>query len=156
MRAKEGRELRRLLKFLRGRVVADQIFEDREDMLAVADDALEDGTKFGLLDGFLVPLRENASGNLDVFSKFFRGMSTKKQAVEKRGFALREIEVLQSVFGSGYRVGARCHVRNRSLQIFVFASRLPGAKKEILKSSAKRVFDVASGKEVAKQPVKRA
>jgi hypothetical protein len=123
----------KLLELLRGCVVANEIFEDRKYVLAVANDALEHGPQLGLADRLFIPLCEDAGRNLNVSPEFFGGVPAKEEAVEKSGFALREIKLLQEFLaGLCNRVGGGCHVRNRSLQIFAFASRLSGAKKEIL------------------------
>jgi len=113
--------------------VADEIFEDSEDVLAVSNDALEHGTQLRLPNRFFVPLREHAGRNLNIFPEFIGGVTAEKEPVKKSGFALGEIKLLQRFLaGLCNRVGGGCHVRNRSLQIFAFASRLSGAKKEIL------------------------
>src|ERR1700683_4309084 len=52
-------DARKLLKPLRGGVVADKVLENCEDVLAILHDALEQRAKLRLAHGFLIPLREN-------------------------------------------------------------------------------------------------
>jgi hypothetical protein len=113
-----------LLQTLRSGIVAEQIFENGEDVLAVLNDAFQDGAKLGLALGFAIPLCENGGGDANVASQFIGGMASQKEAVEKCGFALRELEVLQSLVE---RVGHGRHGRNRSLQISMTASSGTGA-----------------------------
>jgi hypothetical protein len=76
---------------LGGGVVADQVFENRKDVLAVLDDALEQRAQPRLADGFLIPLRKHGAGHFDIAAEFSGRMTTQKEAVEKRGFTLREL-----------------------------------------------------------------
>jgi hypothetical protein len=108
-----------LLQALHSGIVAEQIFENGEDVLAVLDDAFQNGTKLRLALGFAIPLGENRSGDANVAAQFVGGMAAKEKAIEERGFALRELEVLQ---GLVERVGRSRHGRNRSLQISMSAS----------------------------------
>ena len=110
-----------LLELLIGGIVADQIFEDGEDMLSVQHNFFEDGTKFRSAHGFLVPFGEDGGGHLNVATQFIGGMTAKKQAVEKGCFALRELEIQQRLL---HRVGDCGHVRNRSLPISLPTSRV--------------------------------
>lgn len=110
---------RELLQALRGGIVAEQIFENGEDVLAVLDDAFQNRTKLGLALGFAIPLGEHGGGYANIAAQFVGGMAAKEKAIEKRGFALRELEVLQSLVE---RVGGSRHGRNRSLQISMSAS----------------------------------
>src|SRR5271156_2128266 len=84
-----------LLKFLSGGVVADQIFKDGQDVLAIADDGLEYGAKLGLAHRFAVPFGENRCGDLNILAQLFGRMATQEQAVKKGGLTLRELKVLQ-------------------------------------------------------------
>jgi hypothetical protein len=84
-----------LLKFLGGGVVADQIFKDGQDVLSIADDGLQDGTKLGLAHRFAVPFSENRCGDLNVLAQLFGRMATQEQAVKKRSLTLRELEIIQ-------------------------------------------------------------
>jgi hypothetical protein len=99
--------------------VAEQIFENGEDVLAILNYAFQNGAKLGLALGFAIPLGENGGGYANVAAEFIGGMASQKEAVEKCGFALRELEVLQSFVE---RVGHSRHGRNRSLQISMSAS----------------------------------
>ena len=74
-RVSEARKLTELLQFLRGGVVANQIFEDSQDVLSVLHDFFEHGAKFRGAHGFLIPFREYRSGDLDVPAQFFGGMA---------------------------------------------------------------------------------
>jgi hypothetical protein len=120
--------LEKLLEALRGGIVADEVLEDCQDVLAILHDPLEQRAKLRLADGFFVPLGKDSGGDLNVLPKLVGRMAAEEKAVEKRGFALRELEFLQSVF---QRVGHSCHGRNRSLQIWLHASRVQAAKREI-------------------------
>jgi len=113
-----------LLQALRSGIVAEQIFENGQDVLAILDDAFQNRTKLGLAFGFAIPLREHRGGDADVAAQFVGGMAAQEKPVEKRGFALRELEVLQSLVE---RVGHSRHGRNRSLQISMSASSRTGA-----------------------------
>ena len=74
----EARKLTELLKFLRGRVVTDQIFEDGQDVLPILNDLFQDGAKLRGAHGFLVPFRQNGRGNLYVAAQLFGRMSAQK------------------------------------------------------------------------------
>jgi hypothetical protein len=115
----KGRGALKLLQSLRSGIVAEQIFENGEDVLAVLDDAFQNRTKLRLALGFAVPLREHRGGDANVAAQFVSGMAAQEKAIEKRGFALRELEVLQGLIE---RVGLGRHGRNRSLQISMSAS----------------------------------
>jgi hypothetical protein len=105
--------------------VADQIFENGEDVLSILHDFFKDGPQLGSADGFLVPFGENRGGDLDIAAQFFGGMAAQKKAVEKSGFTLRELKVEQRLFD---RVGDGGHDRNRSLPISLLRSSVHGAK----------------------------
>jgi hypothetical protein len=109
----------KLLEALRGGIVAEQIFENCEDVLAVLDDAFQNRTKLGLALGFAIPFSEHRGWHANVAAEFIGGVAAEKKAVEKSGFALRKLEVLQSFVE---RVGYGRHGRNRSLQISTSAS----------------------------------
>ena len=115
---------RKLLQALRSGIVAEEIFENGEDVLAILDDAFQNGAKLGLALGFAIPFGKHRGGDANVAAQFVGGMATKEKAVEKRGFALRELEVLQDLVE---RVGRSSHGRNRSLQISMSASSRTGA-----------------------------
>jgi hypothetical protein len=105
---------------LRGRVVADQVFENGEYVTPVFHHAFKNGTELRLALCLAVPLGENGGWDADIAAQFIGGMAAEKQAVEKCGFALRELEVLQSFVE---RAGDSGHGRKRSLQISAMASR---------------------------------
>jgi hypothetical protein len=110
----------KLLQTLRGGIVANQIFENREDVLAVLNHSFENRAKLRLTLRFAIPFGEDRCGDTNVAAEFISGMAAEKKAVKERGFALRELKVLQSLFE---RVGRGRHVENRSLQISASASR---------------------------------
>jgi len=64
-------------------------------VLAVADDSFQYWSQLRLAYGFFVPLRKYRGRDLNVLAQLIGGMSAQKKAVEKCGFALRELEVLQ-------------------------------------------------------------
>jgi hypothetical protein len=113
----------KLLQTLRSGIVADQVFEDGKNVLAVLHDAFENRAELRLALGFAIPLCEDSRGNANIAAKFVSRVTAQEEAVEKRGFTLRELEVLQSFIE---RIGRSRHGRNRSLQISASASR-PGA-----------------------------
>ena len=86
--------------------MVDEIFEDREDVPAVADHAIEQFAQLRFARGLFIPLCQNRRRNFYVSAQLFRGMPTQKQPVEKRRLALREVEIPYNVFN---RVGQRCH-----------------------------------------------
>src|ERR1700677_4009598 len=96
--ASEARKLTELLQFLRGGVVANQIFEDSQDVLSVLHDCIEHGPRSRGAHGFLIPFRENRSRDLDVPAQFCGGIAAEKQAVNKRRLALRELKIQQRLF----------------------------------------------------------
>lgn len=108
-----------LLQALRSGIVAEQIFENCKDVLAVLDDAFQHRTKLRLALGFAVPFSEHCGRDANVAAEFIGRVATEKKTVEKRGFALRELEVLQSFVEW---IGCSRHGRNRSLQISMSAS----------------------------------
>ena len=86
-----------LLQSLLLGIVADEIFKNGEDVPAVAHDAFEKRPQGRLAHRFAVPLREDRGGHSNVAPEFIGGMAAQKEPVEKRGLALRELEVLQWV-----------------------------------------------------------
>jgi len=96
-RAKKRRGESALLQSLLLGVVADEIFKNCEDVLAVAHDALKQRPQGRLAHCFAVPLREHRRRHSNVAPQFVGGMTAQEQPVEKRGLSLRELEVLQWV-----------------------------------------------------------
>ena len=109
----------KLLQALGCGIVAEQIFENCEDVLAVLDDAFQHRTKLRLALGFAVPFSEHCGRDANVAAEFIGRVATEKKTVEKCGLALRELEILQSFVE---RIGRSRHGRNRSLQISMSAS----------------------------------
>lgn len=70
--------LRELLEFLRGGVVADQVFENGQNVLAILHDALEHRPQLGFADRFAVPFREDRWRHLYILPQFFRRMSAQE------------------------------------------------------------------------------
>jgi hypothetical protein len=133
------------LQALRSGIVAEKIFENGEDVLAILNHAFQDGAKLRLALGFAIPLREDSGGYANVAAQFVGGVTAQKEAVEKCGFALRELEVLQTFVE---RIGHSRHGRNRSLQISMSASSSAAAKGEILIGRARK-FNATGGMKVA-------
>lgn len=70
--------LRELLKLLRGGIVADQVFEDSEHVLAILYDAFENRPQLRLANRLAVPFREDRWRHLYIASQFFRRMSAQE------------------------------------------------------------------------------
>jgi hypothetical protein len=96
-----------LLKFLRRGIVANEVFEDRQDMLTVLNDSLQHGAKLRSTHRFLIPLRQNSRGNLYVPPQLVGRMAAQEQAIKKSRLPLRELKVQQRLF---HRICKRCHV----------------------------------------------
>jgi hypothetical protein len=86
-----------LLKFLRRSVVSEEIFEDGQDVLPVANDALQEWAKLRLTHCLAIPLGQDSRRNFDVASELLGRVSSKKEAVEKGRLTLRELEFLQGL-----------------------------------------------------------
>lgn len=99
----------------------DEIFEDGEHVAAILHDALEHRAKARLALRFAVPFGENRGRHGDIPAKLFGLVAAQEKAVEKGGFPLRELEVLQDLF---YRIGLRGHIGKGSLQISSLSSSL--------------------------------
>jgi hypothetical protein len=125
MQSFEGKTSAKLLKALFGSVVAEQIIENGEDVLAVAENLFQAGAQLRLFHGFAIPLGKHGGGNLDIAAQLLGRMAAQKETVEKGGFTLRELEVLQRLFhrSAGQRIGLSGHGRKGSLQIWTLASR---------------------------------
>jgi hypothetical protein len=106
--------------------VAEEIIEDREDVLTVAKNLLESRAQLRLFYGLAIPFGKNGGWNLDIAAELLGRMAAQKETVEESGFALRELEVLQRLFprSAGQRVGLSGHGRKGSLQIWTLASRV--------------------------------
>ena len=78
--------------------MADQIFENCQNVLAVANHAFEQRTKARLAFRFAVPFGEHRGRHFNIAAKFFGGMTSQKKPVEKSGFALRELKILRRLF----------------------------------------------------------
>ena len=79
---------------LRLSIRADKGIEDREDVPAVVHHARKYISKLRIAFCFSMLFGENYSGDFDISPQFVRGMAAQKQAVEKGGFTLREVEVM--------------------------------------------------------------
>src|ERR1700747_1241288 len=95
----EGRGLgvSRLLNALRLAVGPHQRIKNSEHVSPGIPHALEDIFQLRIALGFAVPFGENRAGHLDVAPQLVRRMAAQEQAVEKRGLALRILEILQRV-----------------------------------------------------------
>jgi hypothetical protein len=110
-----------LLDFLRGGVVADEVFKNGQNVAAIFDDPFEHRAEARLALGFTVPFSKNGGGYGDIPAKLVGFVASQEEAVEKGGFSLRELEVLQDFF---YRIGLRGHIEKGSLQISALSSSL--------------------------------
>ena len=61
-----------LLQTLRSGIVADQIFEDGENVLAVLHDAFENRAELRLAFCFAIPFREDSGGDANIAAEFVR------------------------------------------------------------------------------------
>src|SRR5260370_39513882 len=71
-------------------------------MAAVFDHAGKDISQGGLALGLAMPFKQYRLGNFNVAAKLLSGMPAQEQAVEEGRLPLREVEVVQRLFG---RVG---------------------------------------------------
>lgn len=67
-----------LLKLLRGGVVADQVFENCQDVPAIAHDAFEQRPQRGLALGLAVPLGQHRGRDSDIGAQFFDGVAAQE------------------------------------------------------------------------------
>ena len=100
----------------------DQVLENRQDVPPVFHYALEHRAKVRLALAFAVPLGENGRGYGNVASQFFRIVAAQEKAVEKRSFALRELEILRHLI---QRIGLCCHSRKGQFTDFAVAVKSP-------------------------------
>lgn len=117
--------------------MADEVFENGEDALPVADHALEQRAQVRLALAFAVPFGHHRRGNGDIAPQLLGRMSAQKQAVEKGCLTLRELEILQRFVE---RIGQSRHSEKCSLQISTTASRVLAPKKKYKKPNKKRIF----------------
>jgi hypothetical protein len=104
-----GRELR-LLDALLLSVPANQGVEDRQNMAAVFDHAVEDVAEFGVTLSVAVPLQQNGLRDLNVAPELFGRVAAQEKAIEKGRFPLGECEVCGD-FGRN-ELGNRGHKEN--------------------------------------------
>ena len=116
----EGVEIWELLNALRLAVGPNQRIKNSEHVAPVIEHALEDVFQLRVALGFAMPFGENGAGHLDVAPQLVGGMAAQKQAVEKRGLALRILEILQRVGGN--ELWQRGHKEKCSLPKSVSAS----------------------------------
>lgn len=107
--------------------MADEVLEDGEDVLAVANDALKQRAQVRLALAFAVPFRHDGRRHGDIAPQLLCGMPAEKQAVKKGRLALRELEILHRFVE---RIGQSRHGEKCSLQISASASRLHAPKKK--------------------------
>lgn len=74
--------------------------ENGQDVTAVFNHAGEDIAQFRFAFGVAMPLCQDGRGHLNVPAQLFRGVSTKEQAIEKRGLALRKFKFRGEVHGN--------------------------------------------------------
>lgn len=131
------------METLRFGVETEERIEDGEDVAAVFEDALEDGTLLWFLGGFLVPFGEDCGRNSDVGAELLRRMAAQEQAVEERGFALREIEIVLRLFGHS-RQGCRIGLSRHNEKNAVYRFRAP-RQEYVKRKKQKANFSSASG-----------
>ena len=108
---RQKRPWRELLNALLLGVPPDQGIEDREDVAAVFDHAVENVAEFRIALGIAVPLDHDGLRHFDIAAKLLRRMPAQEQAVEERGFSLREREVcgdfgLHDLWNRGHKKNA--------------------------------------------------
>lgn len=89
-----------LLEALGLAVGTDEGIKDSKDVAAIVNHAGEDVAELGVALGFAMPFGKNHAGDFDVAPQLVCGMATQEQAVEKGGFALREVEIQQHIVGN--------------------------------------------------------
>ena len=68
----------KLLQTLGGGIVADQIFENRENVLAVLNHSFQNRTKLRLALRFAIPFGKNRCGDANVAAEFVSRMAAEK------------------------------------------------------------------------------
>jgi hypothetical protein len=116
-----------LLKFLRCSVVAEEILENRQNILPVADNALQQRAKLRLAHRLAIPLGQDSRRNSDIAPELIGRMSAKEETVEKGRLALRELEFLQ---GFVERIGQCRHNRKVQFTDFVGSVKSTGRVSE--------------------------
>ena len=111
---------KKLLNALRLAVGAHQGIEDGEHVPPIIHHARENVFELRVAFGFAMPLGEHGAGNFDVAPQLIRGMATQEKTVEKSGFALRILEVVESI--SRNELWHRGHKEKGSLPKSVSAS----------------------------------
>lgn len=102
--------------------MSDEVFENCQDVLTVADDPFKQRAQLRLPPRLAVPFRQDGCRNLYIPAQLLGGVAAQKQAIEKCCFALRELKVLQGVFRrrAGHRrVGQSRHVAKSQFTGFV-------------------------------------
>ena len=92
-------------------VPTNQGIEDRQDVAAVFDHAVEYVAKFGIALGVAVPLDHHGLRHFDVAAQLLRRMATQEQTIEKRRLPLRKREVrgdfgLHDLWNRGHKKNA--------------------------------------------------
>src|SRR4029077_4577198 len=95
-------------------VPAYQGVENREDVSAVFNNAMQDVSQTGVLLSFSMPLGQHRGRNFDVPAKLLRRVAAQEQAVKERGLPLGKREVGGDFGGSGYEL-CRCGHRERAV-----------------------------------------
>ncbi len=117
--------------------MADQVFENGENVLAVSNDLLEDEAQARFALGFAVPFRKHSGRDSNIPPKFFGRMAAKKQSVKESSFALREFKILQRLLE---RIGLCSHTRKPQFTDFAAAVKAErGEKGNIVLVAAKPI-----------------
>ncbi len=77
-------------------LLADKGLENRQDVAAVLDHAIEDVTQTRLALRLAVPAGQDCGGNLDVAAQLLGGVTTQEKAVKERRLALRVVVFLDT------------------------------------------------------------
>lgn len=117
--------------------MADQVFENGENVLAILNDLLEDAAQAWFALGLAIPFCKHSRRDSNIPPKFFRRMAAKKQSVKESSFALREFKVLQRLVE---RIGLCSHTRKPQFTDFVAAVKAErGEKGNIVLVAAKPI-----------------
>jgi hypothetical protein len=105
--------------------VPDEVLENGEHVLPVAEHTLEQRAQVRLALAFAVPFGHHRRRNGDIAPQLLGRMAAQKQTVEKGCLALWELEILQHFVE---RIGQSRHSEKCSLQISATASRVLAPK----------------------------
>src|SRR5690348_13719769 len=89
-----------LLNALRLAVGANKRIEDGQHVAPIIHHTFKNIFQLRVALGFTVPFGQYRAGNFDVSPQLIGRMAAQKQAVEKRGLALRILKILQRIGGN--------------------------------------------------------